>query len=266
MKLKMEEKLKNLEAILKKMPVAALAFSGGVDSSFLLAMLKKNNPHPLTVFTISSQFVPGMEIDSAKQFAQKFGVRHICLNVDMLENSDVILNSLERCYFCKKQIFSIISDSAKKYGINTLVHGINLDDLKDFRPGLRAAEELGFISPLVMAGFTKKNIREFSKEMGLETWNKPSQSCLATRIAYDEKITAQKLGIVDQAEIFLHQLKFVNVRVRCHGKTARIEVEPGQITRLLDNGVRKKISLKFSKLGFEKTSIDIDGYKTDDVY
>jgi len=150
----------------------------------------------------------------------------------------------------------------KEHGIDTLVHGANLDDLNDFRPGLKAAEELGFISPLVDAGFSKKDVRIYSKQIGLVTWNKPSQSCFATRIAYNEKITLEKLGMVEGAENFLRDLGFAHIRVRCCGKTARIEVDPGQIDRLLDSNIRKKVSLQFLKLGFVKTSIDIDGYKT----
>jgi len=251
-----------LEKRLRKLSSFALAFSGGVDSTFLLAMAKKIEPEKLLAITISSQFVSKMEIDFAQKIADSLDVEHICLEVDILANKDIVSNTLERCYFCKKQIFSLIKDVAKKHGITTLIHGVNLDDLKDFRPGIKAAEELGFISPLADAGMLKKDIRMLSKQMGLETWNKASQSCFATRVAYNEKITLIKLGMVEKAETFLKNLGFVhNIRVRCNGKTARIEVDPGQIEKVLDNTIRQKISQQFLKLGFDRTSIDIDGYK-----
>ena len=257
----MLEKLKNLEKRLTEFSSFALAFSGGADSALLLAVLKKIKPKQLTAITISSQFVSQSEIDYAKKIADLTGVRHLCLNVDILKNENIICNTLERCYFCKIQIFSLIKDTAKKYGIKTLVHGVNLDDLKDFRPGLKAAEELAFISPLADSGFSKKDIRILSKQMGLKTWDKPSQSCLATRIAYGDRITIEKLGRVEEAENLLKESGFSHIRVRCLGKTARIEVDPGEIEKILGNNIRIDILKKFVKLGFEHTSIDIEGYK-----
>ena len=180
--------------------------------------------------------------------------------MDILKNKDVISNTPERCYFCKKQMFSLIKNTAANHGITTLLHGINLDDLNDFRPGLKASQELGFFSPLANAGFFKKDIRELSKQMRLETWDKPSQSCFATRIAYNEKITGNKLFMIQKAETFLRDLGFVYIRVRCLGKTARIEVDPEQIDMLFDHSCRKKISHYFLSLGFRHTSVDIDGY------
>lgn len=260
------EKLKNLEKRLTELSSFALAFSGGTDSTLLLALAKRIKLKKFIAFTVASQFVPEREIDFAKKIACSLGVQHICLDADILKSENIVCNTLERCYFCKHQIFSMIRDAAKEHGIGTLVHGANLDDLNDFRPGLRAAEELGFISPLVDAGFSKKDVRIYSKQIGLVTWNKPSQSCFATRIAYNEKITLAKLGMVERAENFLRDLGFAHIRVRCCGKTARIEVDPGQIDRLLDSNIRQKVSLQFLKLGFVKTSIDIDGYKTGGIF
>lgn len=255
------EKFKNLQKRLTELSSFALAFSGGADSAFLLAVAKKINPKNFIAITVSSQFVTKSEIDFAKKNASSMGIQHMCLEMDILGYGNIVSNTLERCYFCKKQMFAMIKKTAQKYGISTLVHGINLDDLKDFRPGLKAAEELGFLSPLADAKITKKEVRGFSRQMGLETWDKPSQSCLATRIAYNEEITAQKLDAVNKAETFLKMLDFVHVRVRIHGKTARIEVEPEQIIRISDKNIRQKILQQFLKLGFENTSIDIDGYK-----
>lgn len=261
-KMNYSKKLEDLEKRLTAWPVFAVAFSGGVDSSFLLSVAQKINPQRLLAIIVSSQFVPKREIEFAKKMAGSLGVEHICLEVDILENKAVVCNTLERCYHCKKQMFSLIKETAENLGIKFLLHAINLDDLKDFRPGLKAAEALGFMSPLVDANYTKADIRLLSRQLGLETWNKPSQSCLATRIPYNEIIKADALIMVDRAESFLQDLGIAQVRVRCHGKTARIEVEPGLIDRILNSDIRQKISTEFQAIGFEHTSIDIDGYKT----
>ncbi len=256
------EKFKDIEAKLIKLGSFAVAFSGGVDSTFLLAMAKKINPQQLLAITVCSQFVPKREVESAKRIARSIGVKHICLDVDILENKDVVCNTSERCYYCKKQMFSLIKDTAQNLGVKSLLHAVNLDDLKDFRPGLRAAKELGFLCPLVDEKFTKADIRLLSRQLGLATWDKPSQSCLATRIPYNTMIKAKDLAMVDMAEVFLQNLGFARVRVRCHGKAARIEVEPGLVDKILNDNTRHKISKKFLKIGFEHTSVDIDGYKT----
>ncbi|WP_457552550.1 ATP-dependent sacrificial sulfur transferase LarE [Desulfobacula sp.] len=258
----MLEKLKSIEKRLAKLSSFAVAFSGGVDSTFLLAVAGKTNPQKLVAITVSSPFVPEREIEFAKKISRSTGIEHICLDVDIFENEDVVRNTVQRCYYCKKQIFSLIKKTADSLGIKSLLHGVNLDDLKDFRPGLKAAEELGFLSPLADANLTKKEIRLLSRQLGLETWDKPSLSCLATRIPYDERITTENLSMVDRAEELLQDLGFDQVRVRCHGKMARIEVEPDRIGSILKNKILQKISTAFAKIGFEHTSIDIDGYKT----
>ena len=258
----MDKKFKDIENRLIRLPPFVVAFSGGVDSSFLLAAARKVNPENVLAITVSSQFVPRREIEAARLFARAAGGEHICLEVDVLENEDVVQNSLDRCYFCKKQIFSLIKKEAEGRGIKTLLHAVNMDDLKDFRPGLKAAAELGFVAPLADAGCTKADIRQMSRQLGLDTWDRPSQSCLATRIPYHVSIKAADLVSVDTAEIFLQDLGFDQVRVRCHGKTARIEVDPDLVDRILTSDIRQKISEKFQKIGFEHTSIDIDGYET----
>jgi len=155
-------KLKNLEKRLTELSSFALAFSGGSDSTLLLSLAKKIKPEKFIAFTVASQFVSEMEIDFAKKIASSLGVQHICLDVDILNSENIVGNTQERCYFCKQQIFSMIRDAAKEHGIDTLVHGANLDDLNDFRPGFKGAEELGFFSPLVGAGFSKKDVRKYS--------------------------------------------------------------------------------------------------------
>jgi uncharacterized protein len=255
------KKLKDLEKRLIKLSSFAVAFSGGVDSTFLLAVAKKVNPQQLLAVTVSSQFVPKREVEFAKKIACSIGAKHICLDVDILENEDVTGNTMERCYHCKKKMFLLIKKTAENLGIKFLLHAVNLDDLKDFRPGLKAAKELGFISPLVDVNYTKDDIRLLSRQLGLETWNKPSQSCLATRIPYDVMIKVGDLVMVDRAEAFLQDLGFAQVRVRYHEKIAKIEVEPGLIGYILNEDIREKISKKFQKIGFEHICVDIDGYK-----
>ena len=256
------KKLQELENSLQELRSFAIAFSGGVDSSFLLAVAQKIKPEKLLAVTVSSEFVPIREIEFAKKMALSLKVDHICLMADVLGNEEVVQNTRERCYHCKKQIFSLVRDAAENLGITSLLHAVNLDDLKDFRPGLRAAEELGFISPLAVAGFTKKDIRESSRCLGLETWNKPSQSCLATRIPYHVRIEKTDLIRVDRAEAFLQSLGFAQVRVRCHGKTAGIEVEPDFIKTISNHHIFRKVTDALYEFGFEKIVIDKAGYKT----
>jgi uncharacterized protein len=256
------KKIKKLEDGLRELKFFAIAFSGGVDSSFLLAVAKKIKPEKLIAITVSSEFVPKREIEFAEKMAVSLKVDHICLTADILGNEEVLQNPKERCYHCKKQIFSLIRNTAENLGINSLLHAINLDDLKDFRPGLKAAEELGFISPLVAAGFTKNEIRESSRYLGLETWNKPSQSCLATRIPYHVRIEKADLMRVDQAEAFLQSLGFAQVRVRCQGKTAAVEVQPDMVRILLKEDIHRKVIQALEGVGFEEVMIDKDGYTT----
>ncbi|MBU1193947.1 MAG: ATP-dependent sacrificial sulfur transferase LarE [Proteobacteria bacterium] len=258
----LKELLKTLEQLLEQLPSAAIAFSGGVDSTFLVAVTKNIIKGPLLAVNAASRFVPLTETDQAKAVAARLGVEYVEFQAGMFSNKEVIQNTPQRCYFCKKQIFSSIKQIAREKGIHHLLHGVNLDDLGDFRPGLKAAQELGFLSPLADAGLAKSQIRELSRQMGLATWNKPSQSCLATRIPYHDIITVQKLAMIDTAEQVLHDLGFEQVRVRCMGKSAQVEVEPQFVSRITAPEIRQKVSVALKKIGFDRISIDMDGYKT----
>ena len=240
----------------------ALAFSGGVDSTFLLALAKQAGPEKILAVTVASQFFTREEKQLAKQIADSLGVAHVCLDLDMLGLEEVVQNTPQRCYFCKARVFSQVRKTAIQQGIDTFLHAVNMDDLGDFRPGLEAAKELGFIAPLVDAGFSKKEIRACSRQMGLKTWNLPSQSCLATRIPYHDRITREKLEMVYQGESFLRKLGFNNFRVRCHGTMARIEMDPGIFSSLVDEDTRRTISRGLKKIGFEYVACDLDAYKT----
>jgi uncharacterized protein len=240
----------------------ALAFSGGVDSTFLLAMAKQAGPEKLLAITVASQFFTREENLLAKKLAATLGVTHIRLDLDILAQDQVVRNTPQRCYFCKTQIFSLVRKTAIQHEIDHLLHAVNVDDLGDFRPGLEAARELGFMAPLVEAGFSKQEIRDCSRQMGLETWNLPSQSCLATRIPYNDLITREKLGMIDQGESFLRKQGFTDFRVRCHGNVARIELDPEGFSSLADADMRQRISRGLKKIGFEFVACDLDGYKT----
>ena len=256
------DKIEYLTRQLKRMGKIALAFSGGVDSTFLLALAKRAGPEKLLAITVASQFFTKEENLLTKKLANDMGVDHVCLDLDILGEAQVVQNTPQRCYFCKTQIFSLVRETAVKHEIDNLLHAVNMDDLGDYRPGLEAAKELGFMAPLVEAGFSKKEIRECSRQMGLETWRLPSQSCLATRIPYNDLITQEKLGMIDQGESFLRKLGFSDFRVRCHGNVARIEMDPDAFSSLMDEDTRRMISRGLKKIGFEYVACDLDGYKT----
>lgn len=255
-------KIAALENRLRGMGQAVLAFSGGVDSSFLMAVASRAGLERLVAVTVVSQFFTREEKNLARKLAAASGVEHICLDIDVLADKKIIKNTPQRCYFCKLTAFTGIRKLAGQYGIDALVHGVNIDDLGDYRPGLEAAGELGFQSPLVDAGFSKQEIRACSKKMGLETWDLPSQSCLATRIPFNEPITKEKLGKIARAEGFLRRMGLAGVRVRCHGDMARIETYPEAMEKIIKPSVRKAVSDQLKKLGFSFVALDLDGYET----
>jgi uncharacterized protein len=255
-----DENIWMLKAGLKKLKTAAVAFSGGVDSAFLLAAAAESGLENLLAVTVESAFVSKQEIRQARQTAKDLGVAHQVIKLDILSHEHVTANTLARCYHCKTVIFSMIRRVADKNGITHVLHGVNTDDLGDFRPGLKAAEELGVRAPLVEAGFTKHRIRTCSRQMGLTTWDLPSQSCLATRIPFFDEITEAVLVRIDQAEQFLRSLGFFHVRVRSHGTVARIETDAADIAAMVAH--RKQISAAFKTIGFTYVSLDLDGYHT----
>ena len=258
----LEQKLAALAALLKRMEPFIVAFSGGVDSTFLLAAAKQAAPGRVLAVTVSSAFVPRSEIQLAEKTAAILKVKHMVIKADVFAVPLLAGNPPDRCFHCKKAVFSKILDAGRAKGFDTLLHAVNLDDLGDYRPGLEAARELGVFSPLVEAGFTKTDIREASRLMGLETWDKPSQSCLATRIPYNVTITDTELRRIERAEAFLHDLGFDQVRVRVQDTAARIEVLPDLIGRLTAAENRGKITQKLKALGFRVVSVDMEGYAT----
>lgn len=249
-----------LYEILKNRKTFAIAFSGGVDSTFLAASARKICGNQVIALTAISRFLPQDELKTALDIVKTIGIRHFMVEVDVMGDSEIVLNSRERCYFCKKKLFGALKTEARKLGFDSLAHGVNMDDLKDYRPGIKAAEELGIFSPLVEAKLTKNSIRVASKEMDLATWNIPSQSCLATRIPYGDIITVEKLMRIEACEHFMTHLGFQGIRVRCHSDMARIECPANYISQIAQHGMREKIRSFFTDHGFKFVSLDLGGY------
>ncbi len=259
---KLEKKINRLKEILQKMGSFAIAFSGGVDSTFLLAVASELPDINIIAITASSPMIPAWEIKEARKMAARFRVKHRIIKTDQLENPSLKENPPERCYICKKDLFSKFLALAKEQGLKYLADGTNHDDLKVYRPGLRALKELGIRSPLAEAMLTKKEIRKYSKIMGLTTWDAPSLSCLATRIPYNEELTAAKLKMIDRAEEFILSLGFRQVRVRYHHPIARIELDPADIPRLIEPSIRGKVVKRLKAIGFGHITIDMEGYRS----
>lgn len=256
----LKEKMVRLESILTAFDSLVVAYSGGVDSSFLLAVARKVIGDKVVAVTAVSPVHPRREKRAAAEFAEGVGVKHIMLPSRELNRPDFVANRGDRCYICKKHVMGEIYKVAAEMGIPHVAHGANMDDLKDYRPGSKAAVEMGVVAPLVDAGFTKDDIRQLSREMRLSTWNKPSLACLASRIPYGTPITRDALEMVEQAEDFMLANGFRTCRVRHHGNIARIEVALEDIPLLLREDIRKNIVGKLREIGFSHIAVDLEGY------
>lgn len=255
-----EEKEKKLAVLLEKCMPLAVAFSGGVDSTYLLHEAVKAGKEKVTALIMKTPSVPERELDEAVTFCKSRGISFFVLPADPFSAAGFRENGRDRCYICKHFLFSALLEKAKEEGIPFVADGTNADDRKEFRPGLRALKELDIRSPLAEAGLTKKEIRELSEKEGLPTWNKPSFSCLATRFPYGEELTVEKLRRTEAAENLLAELGFTQRRVRVHGNLARIEVLPAEIPLLLER--RDMISSRLEELGFLYTTVDLKGFRS----
>lgn len=255
-------KLERLKEILRSYGSVAVAFSGGVDSALLLRAAKDALGDRAVAITAQAEAFPTHEKQEAVEFCKALGVRQIIVRVDAARIPGFRENPPDRCYLCKRHLFSRFLEEAAREGLAVVAEGSNMDDLGDYRPGLRAISELGIHSPLRDAGLTKAEIRAFSKELGLPTWDKPSYACLASRFVYGESITAEKLSMVDRAEQYLIDRGFRQMRVRLHGDLARLEVPPQDIAAITASPLREEIYAEMKEIGFSYVTLDLRGYRT----
>jgi len=245
---------------LKKLGSCAIGFSGGSDSTFLIEAAKIALGEKAIAFTIVSPHMAKWETDESIELSKKLNIKHYSIESPII---DKIRNNPEnRCYYCKKDLYSIIISEAKKLNIEHVIDGTNADDINDHRPGMKALNELGIKSPLLELGITKEEVRKYSKKLNLPTWDKPSNACLPSRLPYNTQITEEILSNIEEAELFLKKLGFKTVRVRTHGNVARIELEENKIHEIFSRNLTPQIIEKFKKLGYKHISVDLECYKT----
>lgn len=258
----MDKRLENLQDILKDMGSVLVAFSGGVDSSFLLHTAHEVLGERALALTFISPFMSRLELNRASQFCKEREIEHILFEIDPLADQEIRKNPPDRCYHCKKQLFSQGLAEAQRLNIPYLVEGTQLSDASDHRPGHRALEELKIRSPLAEAGLDKEQVRFLSKELGLSSWNLPPMACLASRIPYGNVLDAETLARVEAAEAFLFEEGFRLLRVRDHARTARIELALEEIGKLNDKDLRDRLVNHFKSLGYVAVTLDLEGYRT----
>ena len=258
---KIEVRIKELENLITPHGSALVAFSGGVDSSLALAIAARALPKDrvLAVTSNNETYLPS-ELDLAKDLADSLGVGHLVVNTRELDNPNYASNPTNRCYFCKSTLYSDLDALARERGFGCVVDGANADDEGDYRPGRKAAKELGVISPLSLAGVDKEEVRELAHHLGLPSWDKPALACLSSRFPYGQEITPEKLTQVAHAEEYLRDRGFRQVRVRHHGEIARLEVGPGEMGRAFAE--REEISSELKSAGFLYVALDLAGYKS----
>jgi len=258
----LQDRLERAKALIRGMESALVAFSGGVDSTLLARLCRDVLGDKAAAVTASSETYPSLEFEEAQHLAEDLGLRHMTVETCELEIRGFADNPPDRCYHCKRHLFARLRRMADDLGLKHVADGANADDAGDFRPGLRAARELGVRSPLKEAGLTKEEVRAVSRHLGLPTWNKPSYACLASRFPYGQEITRPALKMVDRAEEFLRALGLGQLRVRHHGDIARIEVGADDIEHLAAPDLRRKITKRLKGLGYAYVTLDLQGYRT----
>ncbi len=254
-----DKKIGKLKGLFSQSDRILLAFSGGVDSTFLLYTIARIFKLKVRALTVKTPYIPQWEVDEAISFCQEYNIEHKV--VDLPFPRSIISNPHDRCYRCKKVLFSEIKNYAGENQFNIIVDGSNADDLSDYRPGIRALDELKILSPLIKSGITKEEIREQLKSWELEIWNKPAYACLLTRIPHDTEVDEKMLYIIEQAELFIKDLGFAGTRVRLHGDIARLECYPKYIEEINKNKVRSVIISRLKELGIKHITLDMEGYK-----
>ncbi len=258
----MDAKFESLTSLLSEADGLLVAFSAGVDSTFLLKAAHMTLGASVVALTAASPTAPPGDLDAAKAFTATLGCRHVIVDSHELTNPLFAQNPVNRCFFCKDELYHICRAEADKLGLNWIVDGTNLDDLKDHRPGLKAADALGVRHPLVDAEMTKDDIRRYSRALDLSTWDKPSSPCLSSRFPYGTEINLERLKKVGDGEVFLKELHFREFRVRYHGDLARIEVAQNEIDHLLEKPIRDAIVRRFKEIGFTYVSLDLQGFRS----
>ncbi len=259
----LEAKYENLQAILRQLGSALIAFSGGVDSTFLLRVAHDVlGPDKVAALTATSPTYPQSEFAESQALARAIGVRQVVVESNELEIPGFAQNDPRRCYWCKRELFSLCRQTARELGLAAVLDGSNRDDLGDYRPGREAACELAVRSPLLEADLGKAEIRELSRRLGLPTWQKQAFACLSSRFPYGTEITPERLQQVGRCEEFLQQSGLRSYRVRYHGEVARIEVAPEEIGRLLEESLRLAVVREFKAAGFTYIALDLEGYRT----
>jgi len=256
---KQKSKINDLKNFIGRFDNVAVAFSGGVDSTFLLKICSDLLGENCIAITLNTSAHTIKEIEQSKKFTESLNVRHLIIDIDVNNIPEFNDNTKMRCYNCKKYMFLKIKDIARLENISHIFDGSNYDDVNDYRPGMRAIKELDVISPLIHAKLSKTEIRKISKQMNLSSWDKPANPCLASRIPYGNKITKTKLKQIEKAEIILHSMGFENVRVRHHNTLARIEVENDKIPLVINN--KSEIIRKFKDIGYNYVTLDLQGYR-----
>lgn len=238
----------------------AIAFSGGTDSTLLLAAAKSVLGDNILAVTFYTSYIPKWEIEETKQITESMGIKHIIVEAPII--NEIRNNPSNRCYLCKRSLFSILKTECKKHGYTAILEATNADDKEEFRPGMRALKELKIQSPLSELGFSKNDIRKFSKELNLSTWEKPPFACLLTRMPYHTPVDEMELNRIEKSEVYLFSLGFKLVRVRSHGNLARIELGEEEKSIIYNENLMKKIAKELEKYGYRYISLDLEGYKT----
>ncbi len=257
-----ERRLERLRGIFRPMRSVLVAFSGGVDSTFVLKVAHDTIGDRVIALTTTSPTMPDDDRLTALEMAAAIGARHLVIESNELEIPGYAANPIDRCYLCKGNLFMVCAAKAGELGIDEIVDGLNLDDLRDYRPGIRAATERRVRHPLVEAELTKADVRELSHAIGLPTWDRPASPCLSSRFPYGARITPEGLRQVEEGERVLHRMGFRVARVRHHGEIARLEVESGEVQRLLSEPLRTEVDRELKRLGFRFVTVDLKGFRS----